>query len=239
VNFKIFELAQSSKKRPAYKSVLMNLAFHDMRGTGEVWPSVATLASETGFCERAVTYALRELETDGVIVSVGGKVGGRFRSTHYILTGANPAPDALLQIANPAPSAPFENANPAPDAENPAPDSRKGAPDSLNPAPHAPEVVREVVKKLEKKERGAIALPLDFQPNPEHQNLAKERNINFSLSFANFKDWHKAQGTQLVDWNAALCKWLRGEKACALPQAPAQMPNLLEKRRKMIEAINA
>lgn len=86
----------------------------------------------------------------------------------------------------------------------------------------------------------ATALPLNFKANHEHEQLARERNINLGASFASFRDWHQSRGTQLVDWDSALMKWLRDEKGCAVPKPPATMPNpATVKRQRLSEQFNS
>lgn len=98
MNFEVFEIARTCRRGAIYKAVLMNLAYHDMRGTGEVWPSIATLAAESGCCERAAVKALREIEADGIIRPLSSKNGGRAKTTHYQINPAPHAPEVLKEV---------------------------------------------------------------------------------------------------------------------------------------------
>lgn len=72
---------------PTRKLVLLALAnFHHAK-TGACCPSVASLAKMTGLSERAVRYALRDLEAEKIIGSSRRKVGGQWTSSAYTLFG--------------------------------------------------------------------------------------------------------------------------------------------------------
>ena len=57
----------------------------------------------------------------------------------------------------------------------------------------------------------ATQLPKDFQPNEQHQRLAKELGVDLQNCFASFCDHHAAKGNTFRDWNRALNTWLRNE----------------------------
>jgi hypothetical protein len=58
----------------------------------------------------------------------------------------------------------------------------------------------------------ATQLPEDFQPNEQHQRLARELGVvNLESCFAAFCDFHKSKGNVFRDWNRALNTWLRNE----------------------------
>jgi hypothetical protein len=113
-----------------------------------IYPSVATVARETGLCERVVRKVLAEFRSEGLIHIVK-QGGGRNQPTEYRIdlrvleklaaAGAEQSPEnQYVNAQNPAPQSPFKGRrNPAPDSRNPAPDSRNPAPDSRNPAPDA------------------------------------------------------------------------------------------------------
>jgi len=75
---------------PTQKLVLLCLAQH-ANAQGECWPSVATIAEETGYSARAVQLALADLRQAGHIkITPATSEGGRCKSNVYRL--ANPEP---------------------------------------------------------------------------------------------------------------------------------------------------
>lgn len=52
-------------------------------------------------------------------------------------------------------------------------------------------------------------LPQDFKPNEKHQALATQLQINLDQELEQFIDHHRARGTTMIDWNAALNTWIR------------------------------
>lgn len=64
------------------RTILGVLADYMRESDFVAWPSVATIAAETGLSERAVQYRLRRLVDDGW-VSIAWRGGGRAKSTRY------------------------------------------------------------------------------------------------------------------------------------------------------------
>jgi hypothetical protein len=67
--------------RGVEKNVLRCLCDH----YPNVWPSVETLAGESGWCERSVRKALRKLEADGWICPIYSRRGGTGNSGQYLI----------------------------------------------------------------------------------------------------------------------------------------------------------
>ena len=55
--------------------------------TGVCWPSLATIAADTGYCERTVRYALRRLEQHGLLAVKQTGRGSRYTFPAAALTG--------------------------------------------------------------------------------------------------------------------------------------------------------
>jgi predicted ArsR family transcriptional regulator len=89
----ILAVLRWSRARPTARLVLLALAAHANRETNEAWPSVATLARETGLSARAVRDALRELEQANEIERLAAG-GGRGRTARYRVNLARKAADA-------------------------------------------------------------------------------------------------------------------------------------------------
>ena len=72
---------------PTRKMVLLALANFHHTTTGACYPSLASIVTMTGLSERAVRYALRDLEAAKIIGSTRRKVGGQWTSSAYTLFG--------------------------------------------------------------------------------------------------------------------------------------------------------
>lgn len=51
-------------------------------------------------------------------------------------------------------------------------------------------------------------LPGDFAPSGEHHDIARERGVSLGEEFKRFRDYHLANGSRKVDWDAELRLWL-------------------------------
>ncbi|HDZ9012519.1 TPA: helix-turn-helix domain-containing protein [Klebsiella quasipneumoniae subsp. similipneumoniae] len=59
---------------------------------------------------------------------------------------------------------------------------------------------------------GEIPLPPAFKPSADHIAIASEKGINIETELLNFRDYHQARGTKLIDWNSAFRVWLRNAR---------------------------
>ncbi|EPQ1165532.1 helix-turn-helix domain-containing protein [Klebsiella pneumoniae] len=59
---------------------------------------------------------------------------------------------------------------------------------------------------------GEIPFPPAFKPSPDHIAIASEKGINIETELLNFRDYHQARGTNLIDWNSAFRVWLRNAR---------------------------
>jgi len=106
---------------PVAKNVLVALAEHHNRKTGQCNPKVATICLETDFSERAVRKALTKLKQAGLIrVEGGGKAGNNYQlmgdfNRHAVpdnkapelnLTGTSARQTGTSRTPKPAPRAP-------------------------------------------------------------------------------------------------------------------------------------
>jgi Helix-turn-helix domain len=69
-------------RRLAHLTVAVAISWHLNRETGDAWPGFATLAKETGLCQRTVKRAVKWLEARGhlhVVHSRGGNISNRYR----------------------------------------------------------------------------------------------------------------------------------------------------------------
>lgn len=59
------------------------------------------------------------------------------------------------------------------------------------------------------KSKRACQIPEDFQPNESNQKVAAEKCVSIHDELPQFIDYHRAKGSTMKDWNAALNTWLR------------------------------
>lgn len=55
----------------------------------------------------------------------------------------------------------------------------------------------------------AKQLPDNFQPTDAHRQLATELGVQLTIELPKFTDYHRAKGSTMKDWDAALRTWLR------------------------------
>ena len=58
----------------------------------------------------------------------------------------------------------------------------------------------------------ATQLPDDFEPNDTNQRVAAEHGVDIHQQLPQFRDYHRAKGSTMKDWHAALNTWLRNAK---------------------------
>lgn len=59
---------------------------------------------------------------------------------------------------------------------------------------------------------GEIPFPPAFKPLAGHIAIASEKGISIETELLNFRDYHQARGTKLIDWNSAFRVWLRNAR---------------------------
>ena len=62
------------------------------------------------------------------------------------------------------------------------------------------------------KDKGAPRahqLPDTFRPSDKHQALAAEKGVDLRAEWPKFCDYHRAKGSTMKDWSAALNNWIR------------------------------
>ena len=59
---------------------------------------------------------------------------------------------------------------------------------------------------------GEIPFPPKFKPSDEHARMAAEKGVNIETELLNFRDYHMARGTTLIDWGSAFSVWIRNAR---------------------------
>lgn len=57
-----------------------------------------------------------------------------------------------------------------------------------------------------------IPFPAQFKPSAEHIAMAAEKGVSIETELLNFRDYHTARGTTLIDWNSAFRVWIRNAR---------------------------
>lgn len=213
---RIMSICWPLQMSPSQKAVLISLA-DQANDEGHCWPSLKTMSERTCLSERAVRNAIRWLEQSGYLKSCG-RSG---TSNYYILTPAagagvdghgTPAPDA-----GPAANAPRHEMPdpPAPDAAPPGTrcrPPRHQVPPNRNRTVIEPSVNREEGADEQRKPKRSSQLPDDFEPNEANRRVAAEQGVSISEQLPQFSDYHRAKGSTMKDWHAALNTWLRNAR---------------------------
>jgi uncharacterized protein YdaU (DUF1376 family) len=75
---------------------------------------------------------------------------------------------------------------------------------SQSPPAGGAAVAAEPVRKARKRR-----LPADWAPTEAHRGLAQKQGKNLDRELEQFRDHHRAKGSEFFDWDAALNTWLR------------------------------
>lgn len=71
---------------------------------------------------------------------------------------------------------------------------------------------------------GEIPLPPMFKPSAEHIAMASEKGVSIETELLNFRDYHMARGTTLIDWNSAFRGWIRNARVNPLSKKNRSEP---------------
>lgn len=63
-------------------------------------------------------------------------------------------------------------------------------------------------KRRERRTR----IPDDWKPNDQHTAWAREQDVDLHFEFEQFRDFHGARGSVMLDWDKAFWTWLRKAK---------------------------
>jgi uncharacterized protein YdaU (DUF1376 family) len=92
------------------------------------------------------------------------------------------------------------------DANALRPQSERNASQNQN---HSQNHTPPSVEAGERKAKRKAALPSDWKPNEGHHSQAGKNGLNVELEAEQFRDYHTAKGSVMLDWDAAFRTWLR------------------------------
>ena len=187
---------------PLRKLVLLKLA-DNASDQGECWPSYQYIADQCEISKRSVMSHIDDLCQSGLLKKVFRK-GPKGNSTNiYILTlpsAGDSLPSAGDSLGGSAGAAPrishsFEPVN--------EPNSLSGREGFVSDA---------AKRRMGIFPNGEIPFPPMFKPSAEHISMATEKGISIETELLNFRDYHTARGTTLIDWNSAFRVWIRNAR---------------------------
>lgn len=199
---------------PLRKLVLLKLA-DNASDQGECWPSYQYIADQCEISKRSVMSHIDDLCQSGLLKKVFRK-GPKGNSTNiYILTlpsAGDSLPSAGDSLGDGAGAAPrishsFEPVN--------EPNSLSGREGFMSEA---------AKRRIGISPGGEIPLPPMFKPNEEHIAMAREKGVSIETELLNFKDYHTARGTMLLDWNSAFRVWIRNARVNPLTRKQRSEP---------------
>ena len=197
------------------KLVLIKLA-DNANDKGECWPSYQHIADQCECSKSAVRNHIDALEDMGLLKRenrVGVNNGKGNTSVYYLNLDATPMPSKSTGVCHEiAPPMPSDGTPPMP------PDGTRTShsfepvtePDSLSARG---QFISEAAKRrIGISPNGEIPFPPAFKPSADHIAIASEKGINIETELLNFRDYHQARGTKLIDWNSAFRVWLRNAR---------------------------
>ena len=198
------------------KLVLIKLA-DNANDKGECWPSYQHIADQCECSKSAVRNHIDALEDMGLLKRenrVGVNNGkGNTSKVYYLNLDATPMPSKSTGVCHEiAPPMPSDGTPPMP------PDGTRTShsfepvtePDSLSARG---QFISEAAKRrIWISPSGEIPFPPAFKPSADHIAIASEKGINIETELLNFRDYHQARGTKLIDWNSAFRVWLRNAR---------------------------
>lgn len=199
---------------PLRKLVLLKLA-DNASDQGECWPSYQYIADQCEISKRSVMSHIDDLCQSGLLKKVLRK-GPKGNSTNiYILTlpsAGDSLPSAGDSLGGSAGAAPrishsFEPVN--------EPNSLSGREGFMSEA---------AKRRIGISPGGEIPLPPMFKPSEEHIAMAREKGVSIETELLNFKDYHTARGTMLLDWNSAFRVWIRNARVNPLTRKQRSEP---------------
>ncbi|MDZ0794168.1 helix-turn-helix domain-containing protein [Klebsiella quasipneumoniae] len=198
------------------KLVLIKLA-DNANDKGECWPSYQHIADQCECSKSAVRNHIDALEDMGLLKRenrVGVNNGkGNTSNVYYLNLDVTPMPSKSTGVCHEiAPPMPSDGTPPMP------PDGTRTShsfepvtePDSLSARG---QFISEAAKRrIGISPNGEIPFPPAFKPSADHIAIASEKGINIETELLNFRDYHQARGTKLIDWNSAFRVWLRNAR---------------------------
>lgn len=211
---------------PALKLTLVACASY-ANAEDETWHSQTKIAWDVGISDRTLRRKLSQLQDLGFLEVVERRREDGTKQTSLIRLCRERKSDQPVKLTagiNRTKTAPTTGQKPGspPDTTVAEQESKRTEKESSIVRVEGPNGVRHIdtnfcelplgdapAKKLPKK-RGII--PANYPMTDEHKRFARElgfANAHTELLFENFKDYHAARGSLMIDWMAAWRTWVR------------------------------
>lgn len=195
---------------PLRKLVLLKLA-DNASDLGECWPSYQHIADQCEISKRSVMNHIEALCEAGLVRKEyrPGPKGNSSNVYHLKLNGAGYSPGGSAGDSLPsAGDSPGGSAGAAPRTSHSfepvnEPNSLSGRDGFVSEAAKA---------RMGLPTGGGIPFPAQFKPSAEHIAMAAEKGVSIETELLNFRDYHTARGTTLIDWNSAFRVWIRNAR---------------------------
>lgn len=187
---------------PLRKLVLLKLA-DNASDLGECWPSYQHIADQCEISKRSVMNHIDALCEAGLVRKEyrPGPKGNSSNVYHLKLHGAGDSlPSAGGSPGGSAGAAPRTSHSFEPVNE---PNSLSGRDGFVSEAAKA---------RMGLPTGTGIPFPAQFKPSAEHIAMAAEKGVSIETELLNFRDYHTARGTTLIDWNSAFRVWIRNAR---------------------------
>jgi hypothetical protein len=211
-------------KHADFRTLLVLADHADPQGMG-AYPSRSTISRLTGYSVRTVSYALKSLESSGLISRGDQRIVsglGGYKPTVWNLnmsSGAKTAPlkNAETPVQHDCTPAVQTDCTPAVQTDcTPAVQAgvRKTRTGVQTGVQH--DCTRTISKEepyIEPRESNArarkqIPIPADWKPSEEHRALADRLGIDCDIEAEKFRDRALDSGARSADWNAKYRNWL-------------------------------
>lgn len=199
MSFQAMTWATAQKLQCNQKMVLLMLANRTNHDTGRCDPSHKRLAEDCGLAVATVKRAITALEEAGLIQVIRRTREGVNLPNQYQLNmegvGSERAEgSAQRELGVGSQRATNQELN-----------------QELKPIGGEPPA-SPVTGKPKTSPRPACRLPDDFAPNDTNRRIAGEVGVSLHDELEQFRDYHLAKGSRMVDWNRALNTWLRNAR---------------------------
>ena len=202
MSFQAMTWAVKQKLPTNQKMVLLMLADRTNRDTGRCTPSHKNLAEDCGMSQATLKRCLAALADAGYISIQARTAEGVNLSNQYILHMSD---DTNASVQNEGGGV---TVNPGWGHS----ELGGGVTVSYKPGSINQEVEPKDCANKSRPPKRASQLPDDFEPNDTNHRVAAEHGVDIHQQLPQFRDYHRAKGSTMKDWHAALNTWIRNAK---------------------------
>lgn len=192
-------------KHADFRTLLVLADHADPQGMG-AYPSRSTISRLTGYSVRTVSYALKSLESSGLISRGDQRIVsglGGYKPTVWNLNMGRGAKTASLKNAE----TPVQH-DCTPAVQTGVQKTRTGVQTGVQHDCTRTEEPYIEPRESNARARKPIPIPADWKPTEEHQALADRLGIDCDTEADKFRDRALDSGARSADWNAKYRNWL-------------------------------